>query len=68
MDRWKTIQDLNNTNPTTSPRTILHNNKIHNNPQDTADIANNYYIDTIKQLRHNIPHVPVSPIEILKNI
>ena len=33
-----------------------------------CEIANNHYIDYIKTLRDNIPYIPVSPIDILKNI
>lgn len=67
-DRWRTLQDINNTKGITTPRNIIHNNKIHNNTQHICEIANNYYIDTIKKLREQIPQIPVSPIDILKNI
>ena len=66
--RWKTIQDINNTKGITTPRSIIHNNKIYNNTQQICNIANNYYIDSIQKIRDNIPQVPVSPIDILKNI
>ena len=65
-DRWKTLQDINNTKGITTPRNIIHNNKIYNNIQQICEIANNHNIDSIKTLRDNIPHIPVSPIDILK--
>merc|ERR1711867_387068 len=67
-DRWSTIKNINNNNPPSTPRSISHNDKIINNPQTIADIANHYYIDTIAKLRNNIPKIPITPIEILKNI
>ena len=54
-DRWKTLQDINNTKGITTPRCIVHNNNIYNNPHQICDIANNYYIDTIQILRDKIP-------------
>ena len=67
-DRWKTLKDLNNTNAITTPRNIIKNNKIYNNPKDICNIANNYYINTIKKLREQIPKIPVKPVEVLKQI
>merc|ERR1712240_978051 len=67
-DRWKTLKDLNNKNPITTPRNIMEGNKIYNNPKDICNIANNYYIDTIKKLREQIPNIPVKPVEVLKQI
>merc|ERR1711867_204746 len=67
-DRWSTIKNINNNNPPSTPRSIVHNDKIINNPQDIAEIANQYYIDTIAKLRNDIPKVPITLIEILKNI
>merc|ERR1711947_2822 len=66
MGRGKTLQDINNTKGITTPRNIIHNNKIYNNIQHISEIANNYYIDSIKNIRNNT--IPVSPIDILKNI
>ena len=67
-DRWTTIKDINNTKGITTSPSIIHNNKIYNNTQQICDNANDYYIDSIQKLRDNIPNVPVSPIDILKNI
>merc|ERR1712115_534408 len=67
-DIWKTLQDINNTKGITTPRNIIHNNQIYNNIQQICEITNNHYIDSIKTLRDNIPNIPVSPIDILKNI
>ena len=67
-DRWKTLKELNNTNSITTPRNIIKNNKIYNNPKDICNIANNYYINTIKKLREQIPNIPVKPVEVLKQI
>merc|ERR1712240_255237 len=67
-DRWKTLKDLNNKNPITTPRNIMEGNKIYNNPKDICNIANNYYIDTIKKLREQIPNNPVKPVDVLKEI
>merc|ERR1712115_389710 len=67
-DRWKTIQDLNNKNATSTPRNIIHNNKIYNNPQDICNIANDYYINTVQTQRDNIPQIPVPPVDVIKNI
>ena len=67
-DRWKTIQDLNNKRATTTPRNIINNNKIYKKPQDICNIANDYYINTIQNIRDKIPQIPVQPVELLKNI
>merc|ERR1711954_500391 len=67
-DRWKTLQNINNTKGITTPRNMIHNNKIYNNIQQICDIANNYYIDSIQKLRDNICQVPIYSIDILKNI
>ena len=44
-DRWSTLQDINNTKGVTTPRNIIHNNKIFNYIQDICNIANDHYID-----------------------
>ena len=49
-DCWKTIQDLNNKNAITTPRSIIKNNKIYNKPKDICNIANDYYINPIKKI------------------
>ena len=67
-DRWKALKDLNNANAITTPRNIIKNNKIYNNPKDICNIANNYYINTIKKLREQIPNIPVKPVDVLKQI
>ena len=59
---------INNSNPPSTPRSIVHNDTIINNPKKIADIANQYYIDAIAILHNDIPKIPVTPIEILKNI
>ena len=51
-----------------SPRNIIKNNKIYNNPKHICNIANNFYINTIKKIREEIPDIPVKPIEVLKQI
>merc|ERR1712240_894556 len=67
-DRWKALKDINNKNQITAPRNIIKDGKIYNNPQDICNIANNYYIDTIKKLREQIPNNPVRPVDVLKEI
>ena len=67
-DRWKALKDLNNKNQITAPRNIIKDDKIYNNPNDICNIANNYYIDTIKKLREQIPNIPVKPVDVLKQI
>merc|ERR1711867_220293 len=59
-DRWSAIKKINDNNPPPTPRSIVHNDKIINNPQAIADIANQYYIDTIAKLCNNIPKIPVT--------
>ena len=59
---------MNNNNAVTTPRSIIENNKIYNKPKDICNIANNYYINTIKKIREDIPKIPVKPIEVLKNM
>merc|ERR1712240_219430 len=67
-DRWKALKDLNNKNQITALRNIIKDDKIYNNPKDICNIANNYYIDTIKKLREQIPNIPVKPVDVLKQI
>ena len=52
----------------TTPRNIIHKDVIYNNPQKICNIANKYYINTIREFWNKIPNIPVTPIEILKNI
>ena len=67
-DRWTTLQDINNTKGITTPRNIIHDNKIHNNIQQICDIAKDYYINVIQKIRDNIATIPLTPIVVLKII
>merc|ERR1712240_269665 len=67
-DRWKTLNKINNKSTFTSPRSIIHKDSIITNIQEICNIANDYYISSIKKLRDNIPQTNVTPIEILKKI
>ena len=62
------MKDLNNANAITTPRNIIKDNKIFNKPKDICNIANSYYINSIKKLREQIPAIPIKPIEVLKQI
>merc|ERR1712240_850711 len=67
-DRWKTLNEINNKSTFTSPRSIIHKDLIITNIQEVCNIANDYYISSIKKLRDNIPQTNVTPIDILKKI
>merc|ERR1712240_335583 len=67
-NRWKTLNDINNKPTFTSPRSIIHKDAITTNIQEICNIANNYYINSIKTLRETIPQTTVTPIDILKKI
>merc|ERR1712240_159741 len=67
-DRWKTLNEINNKSAFTSPRSIIHNDAIITNIQEICNIANDYYINSIKTLREKIPQTNVTPIDILKKI
>merc|ERR1712240_202393 len=67
-DRWKTLNEINNKSTFTSPRNIIHNDSIITNIQEICNIANDYYINSIKKLRDKIPQTNVTPIDILKKI
>merc|ERR1712240_73174 len=67
-DRWKTLNEINNKSTFTSPRSIIHNDAIITNIQEICNIANEYYINSIKTLREKIPQTNVTPIDILKKI
>merc|ERR1712243_427621 len=67
-DRWKTLNEINNKSTFTSPRNIIHKDSIITNIQEICNIANDYYISSIKKLRDNIPQTNVTPIDILKKI
>merc|ERR1712243_133998 len=59
---------LNNKSTFESPRSIIHKDAITTNIQEICNIANNYYINSIKTLRERIPQTAVTPIDILKKI
>merc|ERR1712243_128683 len=67
-DRWKTLNEINNKSTFTSPRNIIHKDSIITNIQEICNIANDYYISSIKKLRDNIPQTNVTPIDILMKI
>merc|ERR1711955_165120 len=67
-DRWKTLNEINNKSTFTSPRSIIHKDSIITNIQEICNIANDYYINSIKKLRDNLPQTNVTPIDILKRI
>merc|ERR1712240_982285 len=67
-NRWKTLNDINNKSTFASPRSIIHKDAITTNIQEICNIANNYYINSIKTLRERIPQTTVTPIDILKKI
>merc|ERR1712240_558637 len=67
-DRWKTLNDINNKSTFESPRSIIHKDAVTTNIQEICNIANNYYINSIKTLREKIPQTTVTPIDILKKI
>merc|ERR1712240_891276 len=67
-DRWKTLNEINNKSTFTSPRSIIYKDSIITNIQEICNIANNYYISSIKKLRDNIPLTSVTPIDIIKRI
>merc|ERR1712240_767534 len=67
-DRWKTLKEINNSKTFTSPRSIINKDKIITNIKDICNIANNYYINSIKKLRDNIQKITTTPVEILKKI
>merc|ERR1711873_126053 len=67
-DRRKTLNEINNKSTLTSPRNIIHKDSIITNIQEICNIANNYYINSIKKLRDNIPQTNVTPIDIIKKI
>merc|ERR1711954_230420 len=52
-NRWKTLNDINNKSTFESPRSIIHKDAITTNIQEICNIANNYYINSIKTLREN---------------
>merc|ERR1712240_629180 len=67
-DRWKTVNEINNKTTFTSPRSIIYKDSIITNIQEICNIANDYYISSIKKLRDNIPQTSVTPIDIIKRI
>ena len=67
-DRWKTLNDINNKTTFTSPRSIIYKDSIITNIQEICNMANNYYISSIRKLRENIPKTAVTPIDIIKRI
>ena len=50
-DRWKTLNKINNIKTFTSPRSIIHKEEIITNIKEICNLANNYYINSIKALR-----------------
>ena len=67
-DRWKTLNEINNIKTFTFPRSIIHKEEIITNIKEICNLANNYYINSIKALRENIPKIAVTPTDILKRI
>merc|ERR1711873_25446 len=67
-DRWKTLNEISNKTTFTSPRSIIYKDSIITNIQEICNIANDYYISSIKKLRDNIPQTSVTPIDIIKRI
>merc|ERR1712240_754057 len=67
-DRWKTLKEINNTKSFRSPRSITNKDKITTNIKEICNIANNFYINSIRKLRENIPKIMTTPVEILKKI
>merc|ERR1712240_162034 len=67
-DRWKTLNEINNKSTFMSPRNIIHNDSIITNIREICNMANDYYISSIKKLRDNISQTNVTPIDILKKI
>merc|ERR1712240_568177 len=67
-DRLKTLNDINNKTTFTSPRSIIYKDSIITNIQEICNMANNYYISSIRKIRENIPQTAVTPIDIIKRI
>merc|ERR1712240_697918 len=65
-DQWKTLIEIINTKSFTSPRSITNKDEITTNIKEICNIDNNFYINSIKKLRENIPKIMTSPVEILK--
>merc|ERR1712240_181131 len=61
-NRWKTLNDINNKSTFASPRSIIHKDAITTNIQEICNIANNYYINSIKTLREKIPQTTIPQI------
>merc|ERR1712240_586638 len=68
IDRWKTLKEINNTKSFRSPRSITNKDEITSNIKEICNIANNFYINSIRKLRENIPKIMTTPVEILKKI
>ena len=50
---WKQLKEITNSNKILTLSSIVHNGERINKPLDIANIANNYYIQKVKNIREN---------------
>ena len=67
-NKWKTLKNINNTNKQTPPNIINNNGKLISSPKLIANIANNYFIEKIKQIRNKFITDNANPINILETL
>ena len=50
---WKQLKEITNSNKILTPCSIIHNGETVNKPLDIANIANDFYVQKVKDIRKN---------------
>ena len=67
-DKWKTVKTINKTDNQQPPDKIIHNNTCITSPKQIAQIANDFFITKIQEIRQQFTPPTVDPITILKRL
>ena len=67
-DKWKFLKQINNNPSQQLPQTIIHNGEVTNSPKSIAKLANDHFIQKIKDIRAGFSKPTCDPMEILRNL
>ena len=67
-DKWNFLKQINNNPSQQLPQTITHNGEVTNSPKSIAKLANDHFIQKIKDIRAGFSKPTCDPMEILGNL
>ena len=66
--QWKFLRKFNNKNNQQIQNNISHNGKQVTSPKEIANIANNFFVNKIIQIREKFTNFNIDPIELLESL